>query len=150
MDETSPCFPYLFAFPFIWISGLIAFGIWRRRNAGKPIFARRPPKATFFETWASGRNLRTWCTRLGGANRCLVVTVIDGRLQVEPGFPINIMLPLDLYGLTVDVRLSDIRSVESRSAFLVGEKVIIHWKGDQGRELVVKDADGLMAALRKA
>jgi len=144
MDSLSP---YLFAFPFVWIAGLVTFGVWRLKNAGQPILNRRPDRADFYESGASGRNLRSWYTRIGGANRCLNVTVIERRLQIALGFPINLMMPIDPYGLKRDIRLSDIRSIERRSTFLTGDTIVIHCAGDEGYELKVKDADRLIAAL---
>ncbi len=147
MEPTDALFPWLAALPFIWITGLIGFGVWRLKNAGQSVLNRRPERADFYESGASGRNLRTWYTRLGGANRCLNVTVVERRLKIDLGFPINVMMPMDLYGLRRDVRLSDIRSIERRSALLSGEEIVIRWSGDEGYALTVKNADQLIAAL---
>lgn len=98
-------FPILFWFGLAWVSGGVIASIFYRRSHGKPIFFSGVPGARFVETAASGHSNRSWYTRLGGANRCLVVAVSDQRLIIRPRFPFNLMFMPEVYGLEYEVPL---------------------------------------------
>lgn len=146
-DQLEAWFPYLFALAWLWIVGLLAFGAFRRVRSGQPLFPRRPAGAAFFESGASGSNLRNVITRLGGASRCLVVTVLDGRLTTDTTFPFNIFPIGRLYGTHIDIRLAAIERIERGRRLMVGDTVCVYWSGDKGYEFQVRDADALIQAL---
>jgi hypothetical protein len=107
----GPWFPYILAFNILWVVGILAFGAFRRIQAGEALFPRKPDHAAFHQSMASGRNLRGPLSRLGGANNCLIVAVVEGRLKTDLIFPFNLALPLNFFGIRIDVRLSEIRSI---------------------------------------
>lgn len=140
-------FPYLFALAWLWIIGFVAFGAFRRLRSGQPLFPRRPAGASFWESGASGRNLRSIVSRLGGASRCLVVTVLDGRLTTDMTFPFNIFPLGSVYGHHIDVPLIEITRIERGQRLMVGETVRVYWSGDKGYEFQVREAEALVHAL---
>lgn len=139
--------PYIFTFNILWVVGFLAFGVLRRIQSGDPIFPRKPDRAVFHQAGASGRNLRGFFSRLGGASNCLVVTVVDGRLKTDLTFPFNLVLPFNFYGIRVDVRLSEIRAIERRDRLFVGEAVEVRWGDDEGYEFRVQNPSALIEAI---
>lgn len=145
--ELEAWFPYLFALNFLWIVGLFAFGAFRRIQSGQPLIPRKPAAAAFYESGASGRNLRNIISRLGGASRCLVVTVLDGRLSTDTTLPFNIFPIGRLYGIHIDIRLAEITRIERRRTLMMGDTVRVQWSCDEGFEFRVRDPDALIRAL---
>lgn len=146
-DQLEVWFPYIFAFNVLWVVGFLAFGALRRIQAGDALFPRKPDRAAFHQSMASGRNLRGFLSRLGGANNCLVVTVVDGRLKTDLIFPFNLAPPFNFYGIRIDVRLSEIRSIERRHRLLTGDVVTAKWGDDEGYEFKVGNPAALIQAL---
>jgi hypothetical protein len=105
-------FPILFGLSLLWVTGWVVASILYRRKHDKPIVFRNVPNATFAEDTASGHSNRTWFTKLGGANRCLVVAVAGNRLIIRPRFPFNLMFLPEIYGLEHDVSADQITHVE--------------------------------------
>jgi len=140
-------FPCILAFNILWVFGFLAFGVLRRIQAGDPIFPRRPARAEFYQSTASGRNLRNFISRIGGARRCLIVMVADRRLRTDLTFPFNLFVFLDLYGLRIDVRLEEITRIERGRRLLIGETVTVRWSDDQAYEFRVRQPDALIQAL---
>ncbi|WP_206244053.1 hypothetical protein [Novosphingobium terrae] len=100
-----------FLLPLLWITGWIAASAWYRRSRGKPIIPRVPGDAVFHENWCSGRSMRNWLTRIGGARNCLMVYVQGQDLVVTAKFPFNLTFLPEIYGPDVRVPLVTIVSV---------------------------------------
>jgi len=134
--------------PFVWIGLIIAFGVWRRVQSGKPVAPRVPPGAAFGETMCSGRVLGGMLARLGGANNCLVVTVDRGRLGVSFAFPFN-LLPMPGFGaLDIDLPVSAIaRVTPGRRLWQHVLRIDFTDLNRKPVELVVRNEAGLVAAL---
>ena len=103
LEKLEDYFPVLFGLSLLWAAAWIGVSIWYRRSRGKPIMFRDVPDAVFVEKTGSGRSNRTWYTKLGGANRCLVVAVAGNRLIIRPRFPFNLMFLPEIYGREHDV-----------------------------------------------
>lgn len=140
-------FPYLFALAWLWIIGVFVFGAFHRVRSGEPLFPHKPANADFYESGASGRNLRNVVSRLGGARRCLIVTVVDGRLMTDTMFPLNLFPIGRLYGISIAIRLAEITRIERGRRAMIGETVSVHWAGEEGYEFRVRDPDALIRAL---
>lgn len=75
--------------PWIWWS------IHTRRASGYPLIPRAPRDALYSEGMASGREHG----KLGGARKCLLVTITRGQFIVTPRFPFNLVAPRGILGL---------------------------------------------------
>jgi hypothetical protein len=131
-----------------WIIAWIATSIVYRRKAHKPLFPRVPNDAVFAETRLSGRSLRNWVTRIGGASNCLLVYVSDSALTIVPMFPFNLMFLPEVYGLETTVPARAVRlegSGGSRRQRLV---LIVDGSVEQRFEISIRDRDALERALR--
>lgn len=145
--QSDPWFWIAFAGPILWIGGIFAFGALRRSQAGEPLIPRRPERADFYESMASGRNLDNILFRVGGASRCLIVSVDQGRLKTDLIFPFNLFFVFNFYGISIDVRTAEIRSIERRNRLLMGEVVVVRWDGDKAYEFRLKDPSGFIQAI---
>ncbi len=133
-----------FVLPLLWIGGLLIASALYRRGNGKPIIPRTPPDAAFHESWCSGRSLRNWLTRIGGARNCLLVYVQKDELVVTPHFPFTLLFLPEIYGLDVRVPLTSVASVDP-SETLFGQVVRIAFieGGPAAIELKLRDRNGL-------
>ncbi len=95
---------------FSWPFAVGLASILYRRSRGKPIFYRKPASYKFRQANASGRSHRSWFTRIGGANGCLVVQVTDNKLDIHPFFPFNLFFLPEIYGLEYEISLINILS----------------------------------------
>jgi hypothetical protein len=134
----------------LWIGGWLTASAIFRRMSGKPIIPHAPSDAAFHEDWCSGRSLRNWLTRIGGARNCLMVYVQHNELIVTPKFPFTLMFLPDIYGLEMRVPLSAITSV-TPTRFLFGRALRITFieSGPPPLELRLRDEDGFMRHLGK-
>ena len=144
----SPPPDWFFFLPLLWIGGWITASVVYRRNAGKPIIPRQPDRARYKEGQASGWNDGSWVGRLGGANRCLMVSVTDRELVVTPFFPFNLMFLPEIYGLEFRVPLTSIRQVEDRRSFFRAA-VVVHLPDGKRFGLFLRDSDAFRQALRQ-
>jgi len=104
--------PILMGVSLAGIAAMLWASVAYRRSRGKPIFFTRVENAAYAESNASGHSNRTWFTRLGGANRVLVVAVVDRRLVIRPRFPFNLLFMPEIYGLEHEVPLDQITSIQ--------------------------------------
>lgn len=134
-----------------WLAGWIAFGAWRRNRAGQPLVPRVPPGAAFGETGASGRLPRGLFGTLGGANRCLIVWVGQGRLVVTFAFPFTVFPVLGMRKLECDVPVAQIARVTPLRR-LWQNALRIEFAGDARPpiELTLRNEAGFLAALEPA
>ena len=135
-------------FPLFWIGGAVAASIAYRQISGKPIFPRMPPGAVYKERMASGWDDRNWLRRLGGANRCLMVSVTDRELVVTPFFPFNLMFLPELYGLELRVPLTSIRNADPGRR-LFRDCVIVETAEGHRLGLVLRNPQAFMFAVRR-
>ena len=103
---------YLISFSILWIASWVTASILYRRSHSKPILFWTVDNADFIERSASGHSHHSWYAKLGGASRCLVVAVANGRLIVRPVFPFNLMFLPEIYGLEHDVPLDYVTHAE--------------------------------------
>jgi hypothetical protein len=124
---------------------VISASIFHRRITDKPIFPSKPDNATFYARGVSGRNLRNFFTRLGGAQNCLAIAVTAKYLQVTPTFPFNLGFLPDVYGLEANIPRERITAVERKKNWL-GQKLTVRWDGG-AFEIRTKEIDALERAL---
>jgi hypothetical protein len=136
--------------PVLWIGGWLTVSAIYRRGSGKPIIPRAPSDAVFHENWCSGRSLRNWLTRIGGARNCLMVYVHRNELIVTPKFPFTLMFLPEIYGLEVRVPLSAITSVvPTRVLFGRALRIAFVEGGPPPLELRLREKDSFIRHLGK-
>lgn len=127
-----------------WGVAAMAFLLWRRKVHGPHFPARDEVHVLFDERWTSGRSFKSLLTRLGGANKCLRVTVTDDELWITPHFPFSAFAAT--YDLDHRARRDAVRHIERHR-----RNVTIDFVGADGQEhrleLRLRDADGFVAAL---
>jgi hypothetical protein len=71
-----------------WIPIWFGWLFYRHKKYGI-VFPKLPPEEIrFHEGMASGRSFKTFFTRIGGARKCLRVTVTNTEVWIRPFFPI--------------------------------------------------------------
>jgi hypothetical protein len=95
-----------------WILAVVAASILYQRARRKPILFFTVPDADFVERGASGHSTSNLLTKLGGANRCLVVAIARGRLVIRPHFPFNLMFLPEIGRLELDAPLDQVVSAQ--------------------------------------
>lgn len=105
-------------FPVGWILCWTIASLAYRKMQGKPIFYSRPPSLRFRQWNASGHSHRSWFTRLGGANGCLVVQVTNTELDIHPFVPFNWFFLPEIYGLEYRIPLNQVLSAVIVKKFL--------------------------------
>jgi hypothetical protein len=147
--------PYIvrivFIFSFGWIAFLLVGSILVRSFSGMPIFRPRFAQALFLETWRSGRSLRTWISRMGGAKNCLWVVVDKESLQIAPHFPFHLAFVGTFYGLELSVPAGAIHAVKRQQGFLKGSWVRIIFERSPSSaeefEISLKDPQAFIDAI---
>jgi hypothetical protein len=106
--------------------------------------------AQFSETMLSGRSLKSWLTRVGGARNCLEVFVTPERVVIRPIFLFDLLPLTALYGLRQNFLRRWITGAEKRDG-LLAKTVVVRWRDDAGAEnefeLQVSKRDELVALL---
>jgi hypothetical protein len=99
-----------------WVLVVFTFKYFWHRAKGR--FPADPPAGSliFSESFASGRSLRSWWTRLGGASNCLKVMLTRERLVIRPFFPFLVLGP-DL-DLVHHIPLTNIETVTKNTGLL--------------------------------
>jgi hypothetical protein len=137
-------------FGFLWLATLIGASAIYRRSKGKPIRPEPPPNSIFVEKWTSGRSLRSFLTRLGGANNCLLVAVTHDSLIIRPHFPFTLGFLPEFYGLDWSIPRSKIKRVSTKRG-IIKDSVLIEVslpRGESGAvELRLRDPESFKAAL---
>jgi len=137
-----------FVSPLLWIGGWLFASVWYRLQSGKPIIPHVPSDAIFHEKWCSGRSLRNWLTRIGGARNCLIVYVQGNNLVVTPTFPFTLMFLPEIYCLDVRVPLTRVASVKpTRTLFLRTLRIEFVEGGPPSMELRLYDEEGFIRHL---
>ncbi len=99
-----------------WSLAFFTFRYSRHRSRGR--FPSDPPESAlvYSESFASGRSLKSWRTRFGGASNCLKIQLTTDRLVIRPIFPFLIIGP-DV-DLVHDIPLSCIEALTKNAGFL--------------------------------
>ena len=115
----------MFAVRFFW-----------HRSRGRFFADPDPATVIYQESFASGRSLKSFRTRLGGAGNCLKVMLTRKALWVRPIFPFLIIGPeLDLVH---EIPLASIQSVEERPRiFGVSHRILFRLTDGTLRTLVL-------------
>ena len=133
----------------IVLVGWVLASLLYRKIQGKPLVYKRLEGTKFRQTNASGHSHRSWLTRLGGANRCLVVQVTERELDIHPYPPFNWFFLPEIYGLEFRVPLTDIRSAQLRKR-IIRQYVEVSFRTDRGDEtvsLLLSRAEDFLRAL---
>ena len=120
-------FDKLFLFTIVWLLFWIVASVIYRKINNKKIESLPQKKIVYVDKGASGRSLKNWYTRLGGASRCLVITVTDSVIIIRPFFPFNLMFLPEIFDMEHLISISDILNVEVKSS-LPGKRVVIEFK----------------------
>ena len=138
-----------FLIPLAWIGAWVVASLVYRAIHGKPIFYARLPGTRFRQTNASGHSHRSWFTRLGGANGCLVVQVTEMELDIHLFPPFNWLFMPELFGLEYRAPLTSVRSAELRKKFFRSyvDVVLRTDDGETKVSLLLARPDEFLAAL---
>lgn len=124
----------LFLFVVGYVIAVIGVSIVYRIRQKKFIFRPKFANALFNENWRSGRSLRSFITRIGGANNCLWVTIANETLFVGPHFPFDLMFLPEIYGLDYQVPAAQIVAVERREVWYRKGRVRITFLDAENQE----------------
>lgn len=134
-----------------WIIAVFTFKFLQHRSKGH-FFEDPPANALIFnETGASGRSLKSWRTRWGGASNCLKVMITRDSLFIRPFFPFLILGPD--FDLVHNVPLGCIESVTpNNGAFQKTLRIRFRLSDGSSRELdiVSRKFGELESALKAA
>ncbi len=132
---------------FLWVGAFILASVLLRLRSGRSIRTRVPERSQFAERFASGRSERSWFTRMGGANSCLMVAVTRDQLHIALQFPFNLMFMPQVWDLEHCIRRRDIQSVKLGPS----RWIRIEWQQPGSRRrafrLRVRQPDALVQAL---
>jgi len=134
-----------------WLSLLLVLAVfvmqWHREKRRRIVFPQLSPNdIRFQEVKASGCSHKTLFTRLGGASRCLQVTVTDTEVWIRLQSPFNIMASQT--DLEHRISRASILSVEPSES---GRTVLLHYRDPQGHthllSLIVRKPDEFLRIL---
>ena len=127
-------FNLFFAFCVAWPLGWMGWGLWRRRKRG---LFRGPPDAPIIyeEKTASGRSLKSWYTKLAGANNCLRLLVSSTELWITPIFAFSALG--EILDLDHRIGLRQIIWVEHKSG-IVTKSLRISYVGTDNEQRIVE------------
>lgn len=86
-DFLQHSFVWLFPVCFAWVVVIFVIRYYRHKRTGIVFPSIPPERIRFEEKKASGRSYKTWFTKLGGASRCLQITVTDTEVWIRTYFP---------------------------------------------------------------
>lgn len=135
-----------------WVVLVTVASVLYRRSNGKPLTRPKFDAPLFLETWRSGRSMRNFLSRLGGARNCLWVAVTRDRLQVGMHFPFSLLFLPEIYGLEITVPGESIRSVQQATGFLRQHRILVtveHHGRNESMELHLSDADAFKRAVEQ-
>lgn len=134
-----------------WLVGVTALSAVIRIRRERPIFARVPDDAIFTEKRTSGRSLRNFISRFGGANNALLVVVTPQRLIVQPHFPLTLMFLPGIYGLELELNATQLRKAEEKNGPF-RKTVLLEYalpsRGDERLELRLRNPEGFLKAIQ--
>jgi hypothetical protein len=139
---------WLFLINIAWVLAVFGYLHYRHKQTGL-VFPGVPPAGVRFdERTASGRSHKTLFTKLGGANRCLHVTVTDTEVWIRPLGPFNVFAQrLDLEHRIP--RASITSALPQESTF--GRNILLDYRDTQGQthrlSLMLKKPDDFLKAL---
>ena len=142
-------FDLLFAFFIAWFLFWLIVSFVYRKVRGEKVSIPAKHEVVFEERGASGRSLRTWWTRLGGASNCLVVSVPRSRLVVRPIFPFTLLFLPEIYDLEHSINLTEITNVDIQSGVFRQLAVVEFRKRQQLRriEITLRNPEGFLQAV---
>jgi hypothetical protein len=117
---------------FVLFLAMLAASVLYRKAKGKTLRVYAPELALFEERWTSGRSLRNFWSRIGGAQNCLYVALSQDELMVRPHFPFSLLFLPEIYGLEVTVPRSGVRVDEVKSGIL-GNRVLLTVETSPGK-----------------
>ena len=114
-----------------WAASMFAAKYYWHKSRGR--FLKDPPDSEIIykESWASGRSMKSFRTRLGGASNCLKLMLTSDNLLITPVFPFSILGPeLDLIHA---IPIESIVSLDHDAAFF-RKPLRIRFRNEDGTE----------------
>ncbi|NQT41401.1 MAG: hypothetical protein HQ581_28190 [Planctomycetes bacterium] len=141
------------SFGLLWVVGHVVASVIYRRRAGKFVLSPRFADPLFHERWISGGGEAKMWSRRVGASHCLWAAVLSDRFRVGAMFPFNLMFMPERLGLEYDILAEQITSVSQNQLRSGRVFVSVRFRDEAAEEkqvdLVVRDAQGFVAALRQ-
>lgn len=123
-------FPLFFVIAFAWVAVVFGWQYYRHKKRGLVFPSIAPASIRFDERSASGFSHQTMFTRIGGASRCLHVTVTDSEVWVRPIFPFSILA--SQFDLEHRIQRQAItRAEQSRSGFF--SSLLLEYRDERGQ-----------------
>lgn len=141
-------FSIIFGICATWSFFFMACGLWKRRKRG--LFPDGPENVAYEEKYASGRSLKNWYSKLGGARNCLRLVITDKELWITPIFPFSALS--EMYDLDHRILLSSVKNVSTVSG-LFTKSVLISYNDSVGAnhqvEVTPKHFDNFVSCLNR-
>jgi hypothetical protein len=141
-------FFWLFLFSFVWVSCWFGWFYYKHKKTGI-VFPPVPDTGVHYvEGNASGSSHKTLFTRLGGASRCLRVTVTDTEVWIRPYPPFDIFA--QMFDMEHRIPRASITSVRPGKTLWV-RTLILDYQDQAGQmhrvSLVLRNPDAFLRAL---
>ena len=142
-------FDSFFVFGVAWFLFWLAASIVYRKVRGKRVLIPAKHEVVFEEKGASGRSLKTWWTRLGGASNCLIVSVTRSRLIIRPIFPFTLLFIPEIYDLEHSIGLVEITNIDVQPSAFRQVAVVEFQERQQLRriEITLRNPDRFLQAV---
>ena len=141
-------FALCFGLSFLWVCAWFSYFLYRHRRHGIRFPALDTVRPLFHEDASSGCSHRSFWTRLGGARRCLRVTVTDREVWVRLSFPFTALS--HIYDLEHRIPREAIASVAPSGSGLF-RSVLLDYRQASGvvrrLQFYLRDPAGFLAAL---
>jgi len=121
---------WLIPFCFAWVIVTLAILCYRHKRTGIVFPPVPPANIRFEEKRASGRSYKTWFTKLGGASRCLLVTVTDTEVWIRTYFPFTAFV--QQCDLEHRIPKAAITSVQQKQSALT-KVILLEYRDERGQ-----------------
>ena len=120
IDFLARNFIWLFLFTFSWIGVGIAWKFYRHKKRGLVVPPIMPGDVKFHESSASGFSHKSLYTQMGGASRCMLITVTDAEVWIRTNFPFSLFSEqYDLEHRISKSAITNVQQTESRDGSLL-------------------------------
>ena len=118
---------------FLWnILVLLASILYRRyKLADQTPFDKT--KLVFDENWVSGWSRKNWFTRIGGAGKCLKVSVNNEEVYIRPFYPLQFGFIPEIFDLEHRIPKENVISIEQSSDLFGKETTEITYTNEVGQ-----------------
>ena len=141
-------FTWLFLINLAWVLAVFGYLHYRHNRTGV-VFPEVPPAGIRFdERTASGHSYKPLFTKLGGASRCLHVTITDTEVWIRPSGPFRVFAQQS--DLEHRIPLASITGAQPQE-YAFGRNLMLDYRDARGQthrlSLMLKQPDDFLKAL---